>query len=182
MFTVAVNHLKSKGSPCDDVGDPDTGDGQGNCNLTRTSGAAALAAWLAPTAFAADLEVVGAPGNLLEHGLGGVEVGTGDPDNPVYLDFDAGVTGFVADQVFLSLGEYVTVTGGMSWEKGSSEIVDVAMPRGFADFARMAFDIDVRDVAPDCLRHRLTLSYEASADGISANAVVEQLLQQVAVA
>ncbi len=41
---------------------------------------------------------------------------------------------------------------------------------------------DVRDVAPDCLRHRLMLSYEASADGISANAVVEQLLQQVAVA
>ena len=41
---------------------------------------------------------------------------------------------------------------------------------------------DVRDVAPDCLRHRLTLSYEASADGISVNAVVEQLLQQVAVA
>ena len=41
---------------------------------------------------------------------------------------------------------------------------------------------DVRDVAPDCLRHRLMLSYEASADGIYANAVVEQLLQQVAIA
>ena len=41
---------------------------------------------------------------------------------------------------------------------------------------------DVRDVAHDCLRHRLTLSYEASADGVSANAVVEQSLQQVAVA
>ena len=40
----------------------------------------------------------------------------------------------------------------------------------------------VRDVAPDCLRHRLMLSYEASADGVSANAVIEQLLQQVAVA
>ncbi len=26
-FTVAVNHLKSKGSDCEDVGDPDTGDG-----------------------------------------------------------------------------------------------------------------------------------------------------------
>jgi hypothetical protein len=46
-FTVAVNHLKSKGSPCDDIGDPDTGDGQGNCNLTRTSAATALASWLA---------------------------------------------------------------------------------------------------------------------------------------
>ena len=37
-LTVVVNHLKSKGSDCNDVGDPDTGDGQGNCNLTRTEG------------------------------------------------------------------------------------------------------------------------------------------------
>jgi predicted extracellular nuclease len=26
LLTVAVNHFKSKGSPCDDVGDPDLGD------------------------------------------------------------------------------------------------------------------------------------------------------------
>ncbi|MGD9705730.1 MAG: ExeM/NucH family extracellular endonuclease [Acidimicrobiia bacterium] len=43
-FTVVVNHLKSKGSPC--AGDPDTGDGQGNCNITRTNAAIALANWL----------------------------------------------------------------------------------------------------------------------------------------
>jgi uncharacterized protein len=47
VFTVAVNHLKSKGSACDDVGDPDTGDGQGNCNVTRTLAAQALVDWLA---------------------------------------------------------------------------------------------------------------------------------------
>jgi predicted extracellular nuclease len=47
VFTVAVNHLKSKGSPCDDVGDPDLGDGAGNCNVTRTNAAAALVDWLA---------------------------------------------------------------------------------------------------------------------------------------
>jgi predicted extracellular nuclease len=46
-FTVAVNHLKSKGSNCDSIGDPDQADGQGNCNLTRTNAAAALADWLA---------------------------------------------------------------------------------------------------------------------------------------
>jgi uncharacterized protein len=46
-FTVAVNHLKSKGSDCNDVGDPDTGDGQGNCNLTRKAAAQALVDWLA---------------------------------------------------------------------------------------------------------------------------------------
>ncbi|RPJ28367.1 MAG: ExeM/NucH family extracellular endonuclease [Chloroflexi bacterium] len=46
-FTVVVNHLKSKGSACDDVGDPDVGDGQGNCNQTRTLAAQALVDWLA---------------------------------------------------------------------------------------------------------------------------------------
>jgi uncharacterized protein len=47
LFTVAVNHLKSKGSACDDVGDPDLGDGQGNCNVTRTEAAEALIDYLA---------------------------------------------------------------------------------------------------------------------------------------
>lgn len=46
VFTVAVNHLKSKGSSCDDVSDPDLFDGAGNCNLTRTAAAEALVDWL----------------------------------------------------------------------------------------------------------------------------------------
>jgi predicted extracellular nuclease len=46
-FTIAVNHFKSKGSDCDDEGDPDTGDGQGNCNMTRADAAMALVGWLA---------------------------------------------------------------------------------------------------------------------------------------
>jgi uncharacterized protein len=46
-FTVVVNHLKSKGSDCNDIGDPDAGDGQGNCNGTRTLAAQALVDWLA---------------------------------------------------------------------------------------------------------------------------------------
>ncbi|HLA08132.1 MAG TPA: ExeM/NucH family extracellular endonuclease, partial [Anaerolineales bacterium] len=44
-FTVVVNHLKSKGSAC--AGDPDIGDGQGNCNQTRKRAAQALVDWLA---------------------------------------------------------------------------------------------------------------------------------------
>ena len=47
VFTLAINHLKSKGSPCDADGDPNLGDGQGNCNITRTNAAAALADWMA---------------------------------------------------------------------------------------------------------------------------------------
>ena len=47
LFTVVVNHLKSKGSACDDVGDPDLGDGQGNCSQTRKLAAQALVDWIA---------------------------------------------------------------------------------------------------------------------------------------
>jgi predicted extracellular nuclease len=56
IVTIAVNHLKSKGSSCVDVSDPDTGDGSGNCNLTRTAAAEALVDWLAtdPTGSGAD--------------------------------------------------------------------------------------------------------------------------------
>ena len=46
-LTVAVNHLKSKGSDCNAVGDPDGLDGQGNCAGVRTAAAAALADFLA---------------------------------------------------------------------------------------------------------------------------------------
>ncbi|WP_114560422.1 ExeM/NucH family extracellular endonuclease [Desertihabitans aurantiacus] len=44
--TVAVNHLKSKGSDCEAAGDPEDPDGQGNCNQVRTNAARALADWL----------------------------------------------------------------------------------------------------------------------------------------
>lgn len=44
MFTVSVNHFKSKGSGC---GEGDDDPQQGNCNYTRTQAAEALVDWLA---------------------------------------------------------------------------------------------------------------------------------------
>ncbi|MEO5888074.1 MAG: ExeM/NucH family extracellular endonuclease, partial [Anaerolineales bacterium] len=46
-FTVVVNHFKSKGSACTDVGDPDLLDGQANCSQTRKKAAQALVDWIA---------------------------------------------------------------------------------------------------------------------------------------
>ncbi len=46
VFTIAVAHLKSKGSDCNDLQDPDRKDGQGHCNQTRTSASQTLAQWL----------------------------------------------------------------------------------------------------------------------------------------
>ncbi len=101
-FTVVVNHLKSKGSDCDAVGDPDTGDGAGNCDRTRTAAAQAVADWVAsdPT-------------------------GSGDPDALVIGDMNSyaqeepidafKAAGFVdAVQQFVGDGAYSYVFDGQS--------------------------------------------------------------------
>ena len=41
---------------------------------------------------------------------------------------------------------------------------------------------DVRAIAHDCLRHRLVLSFEANADGVTTDDVIESLLNNVAIA
>ncbi|MFM8442716.1 MAG: AAA family ATPase, partial [Methylococcus sp.] len=40
---------------------------------------------------------------------------------------------------------------------------------------------DIQSMAPDVLRHRLILSYEAEADGIDTDRVIDELLRRVAV-
>ncbi|HLT90307.1 MAG TPA: MoxR family ATPase [Woeseiaceae bacterium] len=40
---------------------------------------------------------------------------------------------------------------------------------------------DIQDVAPDVLRHRIVLSFEAEADGVTADSVVERILDAVGV-
>jgi uncharacterized protein len=86
-FTVVVNHLKSKGSDCLDspapVGaDPDLGDGQGNCNLTRKAAAEALVDWLAtdPTLSGdPDFLIVGDLNSYaMEDPIRAIEVGADD--------------------------------------------------------------------------------------------------------
>ena len=41
---------------------------------------------------------------------------------------------------------------------------------------------DIRAVVHDCLRHRLILTYEANAAGVSADQVIDEIIKQVAVA
>ncbi len=64
LLTVAVNHLKSKGSSCQSDGDPNLKDGQSNCSRTRTNAVTAMVDWLAsdPTASGdSDVLVIGDP-------------------------------------------------------------------------------------------------------------------------
>jgi hypothetical protein len=101
-FTAAVNHFKSKGSNCNDVGDPNTGDGSGNCNVTRTMAAEALVDWLAgdPTGS----------GNLNALILG--DLNSYDKEDPI----DAIVAGGYTDLILAYRGEdaYSFVFGGQT--------------------------------------------------------------------
>ena len=66
IVTVAVNHLKSKGSACEgDTGEPE----QGNCNEVRTLAAAALSDWLEtnPTGVEADGSIIIGDLNAYDH-------------------------------------------------------------------------------------------------------------------
>ncbi len=101
-FTLAVNHLKSKGSSCADIGDPDIGDGQGNCNLTRLSAAIALVNWLAtdPTGSGdSDYLIVG---DLNSYAM----------EDPIQAIQDAGYTNLISS--FMGAVAYSYVFDGQS--------------------------------------------------------------------
>lgn len=83
VFTVVVNHLKSKGSGCG-MGDDDAV--QGNCNLTRTLAAQALVNWLDtdPTNSGdADFLIIG-------------DLNSYDKEDPIALLVDNGYTDLLA--------------------------------------------------------------------------------------
>ncbi|WP_246149974.1 ExeM/NucH family extracellular endonuclease [Agromyces intestinalis] len=135
--TVVLNHLKSKGSACS--GDPDRGDGQGNCNLTRVAAAEAIVDWLAgdPTGqgtvgrelIIGDLNsydhedpievLTGAGYTDLEKQFTGEEAYSYVFDGQLgYLDYALAGTGLVGD-----------VTGASAWHINSDEpsIIDYDM-------------------------------------------------------
>jgi predicted extracellular nuclease len=103
-LTIDVNHLKSKGSACTGapLNDPDTGDGQGNCNLTRTLAAEALVDWLAtdPTA-SGDPDVI-VIGDLNSYAM----------EDPIGVFEDADYTNTIAS--FIGLDAYSFVFQGQS--------------------------------------------------------------------
>ncbi len=92
-FTAAINHFKSKGSPCL-PDDPDLLDGQGNCNATRTAAATALAEHLA-----ADPTGSGDPDVIIMGDLNSYR-----REDPIRALVDAGYTDVIEE--FVGTGTY----------------------------------------------------------------------------
>jgi MoxR-like ATPase len=70
------------------------------------------------------------------------------------------------------------VTVGAS-PRASIFLVRAARARALLDGRRFATPHDVKRVARDVLRHRVLVSYEAEADGIRPESVVEAVLSAV---
>ena len=67
---------------------------------------------------------------------------------------------------------------------GASPRASIALAlaaKGLALLRERAFVLpqDVKDLAPDVLRHRLVLSYEAEAENIDADAIIARLLSEL---
>lgn len=150
-FTVAVNHLKSKGSPCDADGDPNRSDGQGNCNLARTRAAEALADWLLadPTGSGDDDVIIIGDLNAYqqEDPLRALEAGgfarlPGESmDMPAYSYVHDGQSGAL-DHALASPSLVPQVTGVAEWHINADEapVYDYNLDRGRDP---SLFDVDV---------------------------------------
>jgi hypothetical protein len=139
-FTVVVNHLKSKGSACDDVGDPDLDDGQGNCSQTRKAAAQALVDWIAtdPTGSGdADFIIMGDLNSYaMEESIDAIKAGpddtagTGDDftnlisyfkgDEFAYSYTFDGQAGYL-DHALANSSLWAQVTGARDWHINSDE-------------------------------------------------------------
>ncbi|MBP6813956.1 MAG: MoxR family ATPase [Burkholderiaceae bacterium] len=70
------------------------------------------------------------------------------------------------------------ITFGAS-PRASINLVEAARALAFLRGRGYVFPQDMVDIAPDVLRHRLVLSYEALSDGVSADELIARILKQV---
>lgn len=129
-LTVIVNHLKSRGSACDEVGDVNTADGQGNCNAVRTAAAAALAEWARsdPTGSSdPDVLVIGdLNAYLAEDPLRALEAGgfvnlLGLQDGPPAYSFVYDGQAGALDHALASPSLVPQVAGALEWHINADE-------------------------------------------------------------
>ena len=127
-LTIVVNHLKSKGSSCESDGDQNLGDGQGNCNLTRTSAATALANWIAsdPTGsgdpdvlIVGDLNAYTLEDPLAAFESAGLTSLLGAQTNPYSFLFDA--QSGALDHAVVSASLLPQVVGTIEWHINADE-------------------------------------------------------------
>ncbi|MEM8489974.1 MAG: ExeM/NucH family extracellular endonuclease [Pseudomonadota bacterium] len=182
---VAAHHLKSKGSDCDDLGDPDLNDGQGNCSQTRARAAQIVVDYINNTVIpAAGTDRVLAIGDLNAYkredavrayiDAGYVDLVEEFGGDDAYSFVFGGQLGYLDHALGLNLGD--AVTGTTEWHINADEISlfdynDDIRDEGERSFEEEPDNLPLYDPGPwrssdhDPVIVGLTLGSSASVDG-----------------
>ncbi|WP_196161723.1 ExeM/NucH family extracellular endonuclease [Reinekea sp. G2M2-21] len=114
---VSVNHLKSKGSNCDSLGDPNLGDGVGNCNITRMRAVQGLVQFLQT-----DPTNTGATNTLI---MG--DMNSYAKEDPMVEFADSGFVNLKGDSPSAFSYSYGGFLGSLDYILGNTEISDAML-------------------------------------------------------
>jgi MoxR-like ATPase len=99
--------------------------------------------------------------------------------DPALIDYAVKLTNATRDLAAVGLGELTPfVTFGAS-PRASINLILAGRALALVRGREYALPEDLREIAPDVLRHRFVLSYRALADGVSADDVIERILAVV---
>jgi len=101
--------------------------------------------------------------------------------DPALVQYAVKLVAATRDPARFGLGELARfLTFGAS-PRASIHLIEGARALGFLRGRSYALPEDVVDLVHDVLRHRLVLSYEALAEGQTADALIDRVLQQIPV-
>ena len=104
------------------------------------------------------------------------------------LDIDSKISEYILNIVFatrdpkqFNLSKLADLISFGASPRASINLVLASKAKAFIDGRGYVIPEDVKYVAKDILRHRILLSYEAEAEEITSEDIVDQLLQEVPV-
>ena len=98
--------------------------------------------------------------------------------DPAVIAYAAALTTATRDAGTAGLGEFAGAIAYGASPRASIHLVVAARALAFIRGRSYVLGHDVADIAPEVLRHRIVLSYDGVADGVSPDAIVSRLLER----
>jgi MoxR-like ATPase len=99
--------------------------------------------------------------------------------DPALMQYAVKLVAATRDPQRHGLGEFGRFLSYGASPRASIALIEGARALAFLRGRRYALPADIADIAPDVLRHRLVLSYEALAEGLTADRIVQRIMQAV---
>jgi MoxR-like ATPase len=100
--------------------------------------------------------------------------------DPALIQYAVRLAGATRDPERLGLADLAHYISYGASPRASIHLIEAARALAYLRGRDYLLPQDVTDVAPDVLRHRLVLSYEALANGVTADEIVQRILRHVA--